>query len=598
LGTIERREALIKRPLDFDREEEIRKAETNKWLESHFGSESHSSRDSRDEDVEPTKKSYFNVTIKSNNNVTSPVPRPVAANGNISNSYANGNLNSPAKVVIPERESPKTKYFQGITEWSERQESTPKQLASKTFQDELKGTLEKNRLRKQAAINGSKDELRYKSPIREVRENYQRRENVPLQKNARHDYQYELRDDPKYNRDSHDDSSESRIHSTQKEDLGYLSGSRNDLRYRKDSRDEPERILRSQKENGYLHREDSGYIKDSHEDLRYIRNGREDSFIRDSTEEERGYKESPRDHIKTKQLIQRDDSAYVSSSTYFTTPRSPPTRTPDSGIRSPSPDNIAVDDVRPTVPQRKRAMERKMKLAQNGRAITPKRDEPPPDYSPPPRSRSISPSSSWRHYLQESQMEEPRKQQYQRTRFAPEQNRTVAATQTTPTKSSKMGSSIGNSIRKLVGKIRSASAERKLKMKSKRSPSPRKQSQQINNQNMIATNNSSTYQQYNVIDSHIGHGNRETSVTSSNGGRRERTLDRRGSSDIDMMASPKQRYYLGEDPYGGSIYGKENKYDGVRPQRSHSKRDRIERNGPIISPAEENQHQHYIQSSR
>jgi hypothetical protein len=27
-------------------------------------------------------------------------------------------------------------------------------------------------------------------------------------------------------------------------------------------------------------------------------------------------------------------------------------------------------------------------------------------------------------------------------------------------------------------------------------------------------------------------------------------------------SGPKQKYYLGEDPYGGSIYGKENKYNG------------------------------------
>lgn len=29
-----------------------------------------------------------------------------------------------------------------------------------------------------------------------------------------------------------------------------------------------------------------------------------------------------------------------------------------------------------------------------------------------------------------------------------------------------------------------------------------------------------------------------------------------------VITSPKQRYYLGENPYGGSIFGKENKYLG------------------------------------
>lgn len=33
-------------------------------------------------------------------------------------------------------------------------------------------------------------------------------------------------------------------------------------------------------------------------------------------------------------------------------------------------------------------------------------------------------------------------------------------------------------------------------------------------------------------------------------------------------SSPVQRYYLGEDPFGGSIYGRENKYEGVvKPPR-------------------------------
>lgn len=27
-----------------------------------------------------------------------------------------------------------------------------------------------------------------------------------------------------------------------------------------------------------------------------------------------------------------------------------------------------------------------------------------------------------------------------------------------------------------------------------------------------------------------------------------------------IITSPKQRYYLGENPYGGSLFGKENKY--------------------------------------
>lgn len=35
-----------------------------------------------------------------------------------------------------------------------------------------------------------------------------------------------------------------------------------------------------------------------------------------------------------------------------------------------------------------------------------------------------------------------------------------------------------------------------------------------------------------------------------------------------MITSPKQRYYLGENPYGGSIFGKENKYQNGVPRDS------------------------------
>nr|XP_023015437.1 serine/arginine repetitive matrix protein 1 [Leptinotarsa decemlineata] len=126
-------------------------------------------------------------------------------------------------------------------------------------------------------------------------------------------------------------------------------------------------------------------------------------------------------------------------------------------------------------------------------------EEPPPDYSPP--NPSQMPAS---------------KKPNQKTRFAVDP----------PPKPPKSGNIIGQSIRKLVGKIRSASAERKAKQRARRSPSP-------------------SYQQGHVIDSNIGHS-------------MER-LDRH---------PPVQRYYLGEDPFAGSIYGRENKYEGAKPQRN------------------------------
>lgn len=316
---------------------------------------------------------------------------------------------------------------------------------------------------------------------------------------------------------------------------------------------------------------------------------REDSFIRDSGEEEKLYK----DPIKyNTAAIQRDDSAYVSSSTYFTEPRSPktvPLCTPDSGIRSPSPETYEPEIVRPTVPQRKR--EKKMRIVETEH-FEPNHHEPAPDYSPPNRSRSVSPlPSPVTHYRSNP------KKMYQKTRFASssELSRPISTqtieTQTTPVKKNTVGATISNSIRKLVGKIRSASVDRKLKSKAKRSLSPPnskqsgKQQQQPHQPPFNRVNGGSTYQQYNVIDNHIGQAslstappssNRESSIVSS---RRDRTIDRRNLSDTNnTMAAPlnKPKYYLGEDPYL-SIYGKENKYDGTqRAQRYQSRRQRSE----------------------
>ncbi|KAK9893098.1 hypothetical protein WA026_023771 [Henosepilachna vigintioctopunctata] len=175
-------------------------------------------------------------------------------------------------------------------------------------------------------------------------------------------------------------------------------------------------------------------------------------------------------------------------------------------MRSRSPEII------PTPPHRKRGVaERRQRIVEekryeNGYRRSPPvqldapLEEPPPDYSPP------SPPP----------MPREEKKIIQKTRFAAD-----------PPKA-KSGNIIGQSIRKLVGKIRSASAERKARQRAKRSPSP-------------------SYQPGHIIDGNI-HGSMEN-------------------------GRPVQRYYLGEDPFAGSIYGRENKYDGVKPARS-SRRNR------------------------
>ncbi|KAE8736728.1 hypothetical protein FOCC_FOCC017817, partial [Frankliniella occidentalis] len=114
----DRKDALTKRPLDFDQEEETRKVETSKWLEHHFGSESRSSKaglaffvlpdsiEDEDDVQRGTTTSFINVTMKS---------RPVTprTNGHHNTTSSRVFVSSPE----PRSESP---YFQGISQWSER----------------------------------------------------------------------------------------------------------------------------------------------------------------------------------------------------------------------------------------------------------------------------------------------------------------------------------------------------------------------------------------------------------------------------------------------------------------------------------------------
>lgn len=514
----ERKDALTNRPLDFDREEETRRKETYKWLDNHFGSES-TSRDSRESTIsdivaEPTKKSFFNVTIKTNgtkndanpanghHNITSNIQNSINSSlktksvpiTNLSTSHhrqskptllSNDNecytskLTAPTKLYMPEREETPKKFFQGISDWSERKDSrtslvgTP--LGTKAFRDELASTLE----RKQRAMkiqSSSNPKHMEESTTTATMSNYRSKSREDLMR-------------------------------LQKEDLGYLSGSRTDLRpipvkkYTNDDYAVP--IKKKTTANGFLHREDSGF-RESKEDLRSPPH-REDSFGR----------------VDAKQTsIQRDDSAYVSSSTYFTSPqrpRSPLIETPDSGVRSPTP-NFESDEISqpPCVPQRKKNIERTTKVSMKNEDYAnypakPRRD-PPIDYMPPPVSRSRSVSPAPIHHIYHD------RKPYQKTRFSspPSTPNTAyhrsssvsAQTQThTPlVKKKSFGSSISNSLRKFVGKIRSASAERKAKSKTptKRSQSPLAP---ITKYKSVSNLPSSSYQRTDyVIDSHIGNG--------------------------------------------------------------------------------------------
>ncbi|KYB26130.1 hypothetical protein TcasGA2_TC006187 [Tribolium castaneum] len=312
VSPLDRKDALTRKPLDFDQEEETRKVETSKWLEHHFGSESRSSNSVIDDEEQPPKTSFFNVTIKSQPSRAEPPPQKYITT-----------INNTPRVyspVEPERDRPThhSDYYKGISQWSERH---------------------------------------------------------PMP--------------------------------------------------------------------SYHHQDTPIYV---HEPVTYTPPRR--SPIPD----------------------------YRSSSSPMLVP--PPVRV--SPIR----------EITPTPPQRKRVSERRHQ--QDSRYANAM--EPPPDYSPPVNEKKAM----------------------QKTRFAPD-----------PPKA-KSGNIIGQSIRKLVGKIRSASTERKTRHRTKRSPSP-------------------SYQKGHVIDNNIHHNGVESK-------------------------QPVQRYYLGEDPFGGSIYGRENKYDGVKPARGSSKR--------------------------
>ncbi|KAL0272158.1 UNVERIFIED_CONTAM: hypothetical protein PYX00_005237 [Menopon gallinae] len=163
------------------------------------------------------------------------------------------------------------------------------------------------------------------------------------------------------------------------------------------------------------------------------------------------------------------------------------------------------------------------------------------------------------------------KKLYQRTRFAadippPQQGRVQQ-----PQQPAKQKSKIGESFRKFVGKLRSTSTERKLKKRNgkngSRSPSPK-----------------NTYQNYSVVDNNIpsavnrvGREHMGEPVAPPRG----RPGKSENGSLVDSGTQTKvpggmerkltQRYYLGEDPFSGSIYGREREYDGVVPMKTRSR---------------------------
>jgi len=205
-----------------------------------------------------------------------------------------------------------------------------------------------------------------------------------------------------------------------------------------------------------------------------------------------------------------------------------------------------------------RSRENLMKLER--RYSSPRELEPPPDYSPKHnrrRSRGHSSPSPSPPLAQQQQ-----RKMNQKTRFADQD-----------TQKSK-SSSFSDSLRRLVGKLRSNSSDKK-----------KKQQQQLQQQ----------HQQHIQQHHHHQSSNNQGAArklrpnedarysTGSEGEERIASRPKPPPRHRQRYSSPQQqqqyraemeprKYYLGEDPFGGSIYGREKEYDGVTPPGGRSRR--------------------------
>ncbi|XP_057326651.1 probable cyclin-dependent serine/threonine-protein kinase DDB_G0292550 isoform X1 [Microplitis mediator] len=129
--TLNRKNVLTKKPLSFDEEDEVKKFETSKWLENHFGSDhgmsSHSSKDeivpsnhndnNRQVQVQTiNNKSFINVTMKSSKSQDSK------NNNKSKDTYINTYIDkSYSELDQPVRSSNKQQN-ERISNWSERKQ--------------------------------------------------------------------------------------------------------------------------------------------------------------------------------------------------------------------------------------------------------------------------------------------------------------------------------------------------------------------------------------------------------------------------------------------------------------------------------------------
>ncbi|XP_049838680.1 serine/arginine repetitive matrix protein 2 isoform X3 [Schistocerca gregaria] len=513
----DRKDALTKRPLDFDQEEETRKAETSKWLEHHFGSESRSSKGSLDDEeaaAPATNTSFINVTMKSrplagHGRSRSPA-QPAPGRGYVAtvNSSARVFVSSPepeehapaapapapaAAAAVPPPVSPPSSngasaggFFRGVSEWSERRKAAPQPTV-------VLSTSHGPPQRVQVLPTGPHHTF---SPLNVERRAYN---GVPE------------RGSPQYN------GSVDRVSSPYSGSADRVTSPYGDRdRTRSPSppvQAQPQRLL----VNGHspaLRVASYGSAAERDRDLS-IRESPTPPRARDD-----GY---PRRRYQSE-----EDEA------------------PSDGYREP---HRGWERQR----RRQREPEAGAELPEAGEAR--RHPEPPPDYSPPTPSPSPPPE------------ERPgAKKVFQRTRFSAD---IPPPPQPPPQQTHKR--SIGESFRKLVGKFRTSSSERKKQQQQRkggkqrpgsRSPSPSPFNSNSTGSGSIPGSKAAAAAAA-AVDADGWEGGGRPSAPP----RASRSAQSRSSSGSGNMMQHQRRFYLGEDPFGGSIYGREREYDGVVPAR-------------------------------
>ncbi|CAB3370186.1 Hypothetical predicted protein [Cloeon dipterum] len=464
-----RKDALTKRPLDLDAEEETRKVETSKWLEHHFGSESRSSKSSIDEQPLPSAANFINVTMKS---------RPVRATPSPSEQKTRVFLSSSPEVplppapILPHASSTPVKgddvrrsssgggsatFFQGVSEWAERRPSPPAlTLASNNVSPRVSSLVE--------ALNRANAST---SPTQQLGGRLQAASPVAVAVSS---------------------SAPSHAGRVSSPVMGYTSN------HSARPVSPPHQELRS------------------YEDEQVTWKGRTATTSAARQQLARGQLDS-----STHQRLDRHRSVEL--------------------LRSR--ENLAK-------------LER--------RYSSPRELEPPPDYSPKHQRRrgNSSPSPSPPLHNQQRRMN-------QKTRFADQQHPQNS-------NSNSKSFSFGDSLRRLVGKLRSGGGDKK-----------NKGGKAVGNH---ATQNNTHHHHHHQQQHHQQQQQQVRRAndysTGSEGEERPRPPPRHRQ----RYSSPPQhqqqlyrssdmeprRYYLGEDPFGGSIYGREKEYDGVTPPGERSRR--------------------------